>query len=233
VPPADLSRSGGNEPDLCEHPLSGDVLVASRRSERAQPILPSRNPAQVLQRGSRDTTTGDPLCNAKTDLRGPIHEVVEIEATHDLPIFIDEHVKNADPGLLFGQECTMSLSELLIEIVATIADRLGEVGPVRLLESEDRWFVISAKTLQFEHPSNLSWPEIPTTGIRFVHENEPGRGAVRVDFLFIARLTCESPELRSRSGRVVRAASAAPVDSWVLECQAACSAGSVCSSVTV
>jgi hypothetical protein len=33
LPPADLSRSAGNEPDLCKHPLRGDVLIASRRSE--------------------------------------------------------------------------------------------------------------------------------------------------------------------------------------------------------
>jgi hypothetical protein len=155
LPPADLSRSGGDEPDLCEHPLRGDVLVARRRSECPQPILLARNPAEVLQCGSRDTTTGDPLCNAITDRRGPVHEIEQIEATHDLLVLGNEHVKNAGTGFLFRQECAVSLSELLIEIVATIADGLGEVAPVRLLKSEDRWFVIRAKALQFEHPSNL------------------------------------------------------------------------------
>ena len=144
LPPADLSRSGGNEPDLCEHPLRGDVLVAGRRFERPQPIPLARNSAEVLQCGSRNPTTGDPLCKAETDHRGPIHEVVQIEATDDLPISIDEHVKNADPGFLLGQEFAMSLSELLIEIVATIADRLSEVVPVGLLKSEHPWFVIRA-----------------------------------------------------------------------------------------
>jgi hypothetical protein len=33
LPPADLSRSGGNEPDLGKHPLRGNVLIASRGSE--------------------------------------------------------------------------------------------------------------------------------------------------------------------------------------------------------
>jgi len=47
-------------------------------------------------------------------------------------------VKNAGTAFLFGQKCAVSLSELLIEIVATIADELGEVGPVRLLKIEDR-----------------------------------------------------------------------------------------------
>jgi hypothetical protein len=41
----------------------------------------------------------------------------------------------------------MLLSEVLIETIATIADRLGEVSPVRLLESKDRHFVINAKAL--------------------------------------------------------------------------------------
>jgi hypothetical protein len=111
------------------------------------------------------------LCQAETDHRCPVRNVVEIEAPHDLPILIDEHVKEADTGLLVGQERTMSLSELLVEIVATVADRLSEVRPVRPLKSEDRRLVIRAKTLQFEHPSNLPWPEVPTTGIRFVHGN--------------------------------------------------------------
>jgi hypothetical protein len=184
--PADLTRSDRNEPDLCEDPLGGDVLVAGRSSECPQPILLARNPAEVPQRGSRHTATSDSLGKAKTDHRGPIHKVVQIEATHDLPIFVDEHVKNAGTSLLFGQERTMSLGELLIEIIAAIADRLGEVGPVRLLKGEDRWSVVTAKTLQLEHPSNLPWPDVPTTGIRFVHRDEPGRGVVRVDFLFVA-----------------------------------------------
>jgi hypothetical protein len=185
LPPADLSRSGGNEPDLGEHPPRRDVLVAGRCFECPQPILLARNPAEVSQCGTRHTTTGHALCNAITDLRGPIPKTVQIEATHDLPIFIDEHVKNAGTGLLLGQERAMSLSELLIEIIATVADRRGEVGPVRPLKSEHRWFVIRAKTLQFEHPSNLPCRDVPTTGIKFARE-QPERGAARVDFALVA-----------------------------------------------
>lgn len=71
---------------------------------------------------------GNCKCSPKSNRALP--EVVEIEATNDAPIFIDKHVKNASPGLLFGQKCAMSLSELLTELVAAIADRFGEVGPV-------------------------------------------------------------------------------------------------------
>jgi hypothetical protein len=42
----------------------------------------------------------------------------------------------------------VSLGELLVEIVAAVTDRLGEVGPVRVLEGEDRCFMIRPKTLQ-------------------------------------------------------------------------------------
>jgi len=170
---ADLSRSGGDEPDLCEHPLRGDVVVAGRRSKCPQPILLARNPAEFLQCRCRDATTGDPLSNAITDLRGPVHEVVQVEAAYDLLVFVDEHVKNAGTGFLFGQECAMSLSVLLIEIVATIANEVGEVGPVRLLKSEDRWFVIRAKALQFEHPSNVACLGVPTTGTEFDYGDGP------------------------------------------------------------
>jgi hypothetical protein len=173
LPLADLSRSGGNEPDLCEHLLRGDVLGAGRRPERLQSILRARNPAEVPHCGSRHTTTRDPRCNTEADHRGPIHEIVQIEATHDRSIFLDEHVKNADAGLLFGQSCAMSLSELLIEIVATIADELGKVGSVLLLKGEDRSFVIGTKTLQFEHPSNLPCLGVPTTGIKVLHGDGP------------------------------------------------------------
>ena len=91
-----------------------------------------------MQRQSRHTTTGDPLSNAKTNLRCPVDEVVQIEASRHLPIFIDEHVKNAETSLLLGQPSAMSLSELLTEIVATIADRRRKVGAVRQLKSKDR-----------------------------------------------------------------------------------------------
>jgi hypothetical protein len=65
-------------------------------------------------------------------------------------MFIDEHMKSADAGLPVGQERTVSLGGLLVEVIATIVDRPGGVGPVRLLECEDRRFVISAKPLQLE-----------------------------------------------------------------------------------
>jgi hypothetical protein len=62
----------------------------------------------------------------------------------------------------------MSLGVLLIELVATIVDRLGEEGPVRQLEGEDRCFVIRAKTLQFEHCANLPCGTSSTAGSQIV-----------------------------------------------------------------
>jgi len=66
------------------------------------------------------------LRDAITDLRGPIDEVGQVEATHDRVVFIDEDVRNADPGVLLRQERAISFREVLIEIVAAIADQLVE-----------------------------------------------------------------------------------------------------------
>ena len=41
-----------------------------------------------------DADTGNSLRNAISDRRCPVLEVVQIEATHNRPIFINEHVKN-------------------------------------------------------------------------------------------------------------------------------------------
>jgi hypothetical protein len=40
--------------------LRGDVLLAGRGSECPQPILLARDPAEFLQRASRDAATRDP-----------------------------------------------------------------------------------------------------------------------------------------------------------------------------
>ncbi len=120
-------------------------------------MLVARDPAQLSQCAGRHTTTGDPLGKAIADLGLPVHEVVQVEASYDRFVLIDEHVKNADTGLLLSQKRAMAVRELRKEIVSTIADRLGEVRPVGQFESEDRRLVIAAKALQFEHLSNLVW----------------------------------------------------------------------------
>jgi hypothetical protein len=56
-------------------------------------------------------------------------------------------VKGAGARLLLGQQRAMPLGEVLVEGVAAIADRLGEVGPVGLLKGEERLLVIEAQTL--------------------------------------------------------------------------------------
>jgi hypothetical protein len=151
LPAADLSRSNGYEPGFRKHALRGDILLAGRGPERPEPVLPAGKPAQLPQSGRRHPTTCGPLRYAITDLRSPIHDVVEVESADDRLVFINEHVKNADPGLLLGQERAVPLRELIKEIVATIADRLGEVRAVRSLKIEERCLVVRAKTLQFGH----------------------------------------------------------------------------------
>jgi hypothetical protein len=104
LPAVGLSRSNGNEAGLRKHPLRGDILVAGHCPERPQPVLLTGNPAQTPQSGRRHAMTRDLLRNAITDRRGPIHEVGQVETAHGHPVFIDEDVKNADSGLLLGQE---------------------------------------------------------------------------------------------------------------------------------
>jgi hypothetical protein len=95
------------------------------------------------------------LRDAITDLRGPIHEFIQVETADDRPVRIDKDVTDAEPGFLLGEERAVSLREVFIEIMATIADRLGEVRAVRELKIEDRRLVVGAKPLQLEHLSNL------------------------------------------------------------------------------
>jgi hypothetical protein len=95
------------------------------------------------------------LRNAISDLSGPVHYVVQVEAAQDCRVFIHEHVKNAFPGLLLGQGLAISRREVLKEIVATIADRRSEVGPVRSLKNEDRCLMVRTKALQLTHHANL------------------------------------------------------------------------------
>jgi hypothetical protein len=150
-PSVSLSHSNGNEPRLREHPLRGDVLVAGRRPERPQPILLMGNAAEAPQPERRHALTRYPLRDAIPDLRGPIHDVVQIETAHHRLVVIDEDVIDAGAGLLLGQELSESLREMLIEIVVTVADPGGEVGPVHSLKIENRCLVVGAKTLQLEH----------------------------------------------------------------------------------
>jgi hypothetical protein len=70
------------------------------------------------------------LTNAIANLRGSIDEIVQIESTRDSSVVTDEHVIGTGPGLLLGQELKMPLIELLEEVVASVADRFGEVCPV-------------------------------------------------------------------------------------------------------
>ncbi len=116
----------------------------------------ARDPAQVPQRGRRDSATGYTLGESIADLRGPMREVVQVEAADNLVVFVDEHVKRVDTAFLVGQQRAIALSELGKEIVTTIADELAEVGPVALLEREDRGFVIGPEPLEVKHRACLT-----------------------------------------------------------------------------
>ena len=77
---------------------------------------------------------GNLLRDSVADLRCPVREVVRVEATEDRSLLVDEHVTDAHPGLLLGQQRAMALEEPLKKLVAAIGDRSGEIRPVLQLE---------------------------------------------------------------------------------------------------
>lgn len=64
--------------------------------------------------------------DAIADIRRAVHKIVKVESAHDGSVFFDEDVEGTGPRFLFGQELTVPLRELLEELIATIANRLGE-----------------------------------------------------------------------------------------------------------
>jgi hypothetical protein len=155
LPAANFNRSNANKSGLRQHPPRSGILVAGRRPEHPKPVLIAGKAAHAPQSGRRHATTRDALRDAITDLGGPIHEFIQVETADDGLVLIDKDVTDAEPRFLLGEERAVSLREVLIEIIATIADRLGEVGAVRELKIEDRCLVVGAKPLQLEHLSNL------------------------------------------------------------------------------
>ncbi|HUC14811.1 MAG TPA: hypothetical protein VMS00_10200 [Acidimicrobiales bacterium] len=155
-PTGHISRSDGHKAGFLEHSLRRDVLVAGLRFERSQTILLGREPAQLSQRRGRHTATRHLLGNPVADVGSSVLEVIQVEAPNHRPVPVEQHVKDAHPGVLLGQKRAVSLRELLKELIAAIADGCGEVGPVRHLKSEDRGGVITPKTLQLKHRPSVS-----------------------------------------------------------------------------
>jgi hypothetical protein len=154
-PAANLNGSNAKKPDLRQYPSRSHVLIAGRCPERPKPVLIAGKPAHEPQSGRRHATTRDALRDAITDLGGPIHDSVQVETADDRLVVIDKHVTDAQSGFLLGEERAVSIREVLIEIIATIADRLGEIRAVCELKIEDRCLMIGAKPLQLEHLPNL------------------------------------------------------------------------------
>jgi len=129
-PSCNNRRFNRNESCLDEYSLRCGIVVARRRSERSQRVLRAGDLKQLPQSRRGHSTTRNPLTNAISNVRGSIDEIVQIESTRDSLVVADEHVKGTDPGLLLGQELKMPLIEVLEEVVASIADRFGEVCPI-------------------------------------------------------------------------------------------------------
>src|SRR5215468_4843054 len=114
-----------------------------------------------------------PYCPAATRdlLRNPVPEhgravfkIVEVEPAEYRAILANEHVEDAGASLLLGQGGVVLLSEVVVELIAAVGDKGGEVGAVRQFEGQDHRGMISAQTLQLGHrPTLLSSSGVPVT----------------------------------------------------------------------
>src|SRR6516225_886400 len=78
-------------------------------------------------------------------------EIEQVEPAEHRAILADEHVEDTGASLLLGQQGVVPLGEVVVELIAAVGDKGGEVGAVRQLEGQDRWGVIGAQALQLGH----------------------------------------------------------------------------------
>ncbi len=120
-----------NESGLGQHFLTRDILAGRGRPQFTQPVPCRRQPAQLPQGRSRHAATGDMLRYPVAELRGSVLDLVEVEPAQYRTVLVDEHIEGAAAGLLLDQQSAVPLRELIVELVAAVGDRSGEVRAVR------------------------------------------------------------------------------------------------------
>ena len=132
--------------------------MRGRCSERAQPVLRGREPAQFLHGRGRHTTTRDVLRDPVAELSHAVLKIDQVESAEHRAILADEHVEYAGASLLLGQQGLLPLGELVVELIAAVRDKGGKVRAVRQFEGQDRRGVVGAQALQLGHrPTLLRW----------------------------------------------------------------------------
>lgn len=132
--------------------------------EHPQAVLGSRQTAQLVQGGRRNTATGSFVRDSIPDNGGAVRHVVEVEAPNDGAVAVEEDMKDAYASLLLGKELPVVLRISLEVLVTAVGDELCEVRPVCQLECEDRVQVIAMKTLKLTHTRSVVASRMRPTG---------------------------------------------------------------------
>jgi hypothetical protein len=82
----------------------------------------------------------------------------EIDAAQDGPVLLDQYMTEVPTVSLQLEQFTMSRLEVREEVVASLRDRGGEMGPILALECKKRWCVLRAETLQSPRWGALTGP---------------------------------------------------------------------------
>jgi hypothetical protein len=78
--------------------------------------------AELAQSSACDSASRDSLGNPVTNPGRAVPQVIEVEATNDRSVAVDEHVKDADAGVLLNKERIMMFRQRFIELIATIGN---------------------------------------------------------------------------------------------------------------
>jgi hypothetical protein len=89
-------------------------------------------------------------------VRGAVFQVVQIEPAEHRAVRGEKHVEDTGTGLLLGEQSVEALGEPPVERIAPVRDGGREVGPVLLLERQDRGGVVGAQPSQLRHRSKIA-----------------------------------------------------------------------------
>ncbi len=104
--------------------------MSDRCTENAQTILLSRELTEFLHTRGRNTSARDVLRNPVPDIGRAVIDLVEIETTQYRSFVVDEHVKHASSGLLFGQLGVVLIGEIQKIFVTAVGNRSGKVRSI-------------------------------------------------------------------------------------------------------
>ena len=98
----DHAAARRGESGLLKNSLRGDVRSARLGGQHPQAVIGCGLSTEVAQSLSRDSASGDLFGNPIANPGRAVLEVVEVEATDDRSVAVNEDVKGADAGVLLS-----------------------------------------------------------------------------------------------------------------------------------